>query len=190
LNINEQKQMLRALAKESRSDLSMEERQTLSEQILAQFLKTFSCKGLKISIYLSISTQFEIDTLPWITALEKDNEFYVPITDFETLTMAHCKYNTGDAITCNRYGIPEPSDCTKTIDPIELDLVIIPLLVADLQGNRLGYGKGFYDRFLTQCREDVLKVGLNYFEPIAQIPTEDTDIPLNYLVSPTRCYQF
>ena len=190
MKIKALKHILRTSAKESRRNLSSEERQILNAQILAEFLNVFSCKGLKISIYLSITTQFEIDTIPWITALEKDNEIYVPITNFETLTLSHCKYNTGDAITCNRYGIPEPSDCTKTIDPIELDLVIIPLLVADLQGNRLGYGKGFYDRFLTQCREDVLKVGLNYFEPIAQIPTEDTDIPLNYLVSPTRCYQF
>lgn len=182
--------MLRAYAKESRRNLSTEERQVFSAQILAQFSKAFACKGLKISIYLSMPSQLEIDTFPWITALEKDNEIYVPITDFETLTMTHWQYKTGDPLTMNRFGIPEPIDCIKSMNPSQFDMVIIPLLAADTRGNRLGYGKGFYDRFLTQCRSDGLKVGLNYFEPIAHIPTEDTDIPLHYLVSPTKCYQF
>jgi len=69
-------------------------------------------------------------------------------------------------------------------------VVIVPLLICDLNGYRLGYGKGFYDRFLSECRADVLKIGLNYFEPIAQIPGEDTDIPLDFLITPINCHAF
>jgi len=190
LKINSLKDALRAAAKESRKNLSKEDRQILNTLILGQFCKTFSCKGLKISIYLSMPDQLEIDTFPWIEKLEKDNEIFVPITHFETLTMSHWKYNIGDSLMLNRYGIPEPTKCQKSITPLHFDMVIVPLLAADAQGNRLGYGKGFYDRFLIQCREDVIKVGLNFFEPIEHIPTETTDIPLNFLVSPTRCYPF
>ena len=69
-------------------------------------------------------------------------------------------------------------------------MVFIPLLQADVRGNRLGYGKGFYDRYLALCRPDVIKIGLNFFEPIPIISTEETDIPLDYLIIPNRIYEF
>jgi 5-formyltetrahydrofolate cyclo-ligase len=68
---------------------------------------------------------------------------------------------------------------------------LVPLLAYDLKGNRVGYGKGYYDRFLAECRPDALKIGFSYFEPEEQInDTEDFDIPLNYCVTPHRCYEF
>jgi len=73
----------------------------------------------------------------------------------------------------------------------EIDLIFVPLLAFDETGNRVGYGKGFYDKFLTKCRPDAIKVGLSYFEAIDRISdSEQFDIPLNYCITPQRIYEF
>ncbi len=72
-----------------------------------------------------------------------------------------------------------------------IEVVFVPLLAFDQQGHRVGYGKGFYDQFLSECNPETIKIGLSFFE------TEDTiddvfelDIPLNYCVTPSKIYQF
>jgi 5-formyltetrahydrofolate cyclo-ligase len=69
--------------------------------------------------------------------------------------------------------------------------VLVPLLAFDESGYRVGYGKGFYDRFLQQCRKDVLTVGFSYFDAIDKIEdTHQFDVPLNYCITPHRIYEF
>ncbi|MGO1817428.1 MAG: 5-formyltetrahydrofolate cyclo-ligase, partial [Sphingobacterium sp.] len=84
----------------------------------------------------------------------------------------------------NAWGIPEP----VVDDPVEiglLDGVLVPLLVADVEGNRVGYGKGFYDRFLARCKPGVLKMGISYFPPIERIENVGAwDIPIDGLFFP------
>lgn len=81
---------------------------------------------------------------------------------------------------------------TGTIaDPATIDVVLVPLLAFDEKGYRLGYGKGFYDRFLTRCRPDTVKIGLSWFPPENRLPEIDAfDIPLNYCVTPQQLYVF
>jgi 5-formyltetrahydrofolate cyclo-ligase len=67
----------------------------------------------------------------------------------------------------------------------KIDVVFVPLLAFDKNGNRVGYGKGFYDNFLAKCREDVIKIGLSFFEPEEIIDDVfKTDIRLDYCVTP------
>lgn len=90
----------------------------------------------------------------------------------------------------NRYGIVEPED-GQVVDPKQIDLVLVPMIVCDLKGNRIGYGKGYYDRFLAQCRKDVITVGLSYFDPVDNIlDVHEFDIPLKYCITPERVYEF
>lgn len=90
----------------------------------------------------------------------------------------------------NEMGIDEPMDGTN-LDPEIIDMIFVPLLIADISGNRVGYGKGFYDRFLQRCRKDVIKIGFSYFEPIAAISDVYTgDVALDYCITPTQCYPF
>jgi 5-formyltetrahydrofolate cyclo-ligase len=90
----------------------------------------------------------------------------------------------------NSWGITEP-ESGELVSPKCLDMVLVPLLVFDKQGKRVGYGKGFYDRFLSQCRSNVLKVGLSYFKPIEKIGDADTyDIPLDICVTPDEIWYF
>ncbi|HEV7622037.1 MAG TPA: 5-formyltetrahydrofolate cyclo-ligase, partial [Flavisolibacter sp.] len=113
-----------------------------------------------------------------------------PKTDIANRTMHAIQCHADSIFEANEYNIPEPLDTFK-VDPELLDLVIVPLLSFDLIGNRVGYGKGFYDRFLKNCREDCLKIGLSYFEPVDSIEdANEFDVPLDLCITPQRIYVF
>jgi 5-formyltetrahydrofolate cyclo-ligase len=92
----------------------------------------------------------------------------------------------------NSYGIPEPQKYNnKIIFPQELDVIIVPLYVFDLNGNRVGYGKGYYDRFLKNCRDDVIKIGVSLFEPVKSISDiTRNDVALNYAITSNGIFNF
>ena len=90
----------------------------------------------------------------------------------------------------NAWGIPEPRQGIPT--PIEkIDLVLVPLLAFDQRGHRVGYGKGYYDRFLAESNSDCRKIGLSFFEPVENINdiTKD-DVPLTGCVTPSAFFSF
>lgn len=89
----------------------------------------------------------------------------------------------------NAWGIPEPQTGVPA-DPARLDLVIVPLLAFAANGQRVGYGKGFYDRFLAQCKRHCRKVGLSYFEAAAIEGFDDTDVALDAVVTPNGLITF
>ncbi|MFM7596292.1 MAG: 5-formyltetrahydrofolate cyclo-ligase [Flavobacteriales bacterium] len=190
MDITHSKHNLRQDAKSQRKLLSMDEIEYFSIQIAEQVSTHFSFSNKKISCFLSMESQREVRTDQLLEALAPHNLLFVPVTQFNQGTMIQVPYRLGDVLQMNAYEIPEPLVQLYPIAPNDLDVVFIPLLQADQQGNRLGYGKGFYDRYLALCRPDVIKIGLNFFEPLAAIPSEETDIPLNYLITPTKVYEF
>jgi len=190
LNPPTSKHNLRQEAKIQRKVLSVEEIENYSIQIAKQVSTYFSFRDKRISCFLSMESQHEVLTEYLLKDLECNNQLFVPVTNFTEGSMVQVPYSLGDTLEFNAYQIPEPRIQLNPIIPTDLDIVFIPLLQADIQGNRLGYGKGFYDRYLALCRPDVIKIGLNFFEPISAIPTEETDIPLDYLTTPNRIYEF
>lgn len=113
-----------------------------------------------------------------------------PKIDIQTLRMQHYRITEFDTLEQNIYGIDEPVSGVL-IEPSDIDLVIVPLLSFDLLGNRVGYGKGYYDRFLAECTNDTIKIGLSFFEPINIISdTDDYDIRLNYCCTPHKIYSW
>jgi len=113
-----------------------------------------------------------------------------PVIDFATSTMQAMLVNGDTAFVQNIYKIEEPTG-GEVIQPETIDMIFIPLLVCDKQGHRAGYGKGFYDRYLNQCREEVLKIGFSYFEPVESISDIHAfDIPLNFCITPHHLYEF
>lgn len=90
----------------------------------------------------------------------------------------------------NKYYIPEPINGT-IIAPASIGLVIVPLLAYDTNGNRVGFGKGYYDRFLALCNEDVVKIGFSFFGPEASIEDVNAfDIPLDLCITPNGIHTF
>ncbi len=146
-------------------------------------------------VFLPISEFREVDTEFLLHILSgKDKHILVSRSDFETRQMTHFLLTDNTRIKKNQYGIPEPvdgSEGSEEIKPEKIDVVFVPLLAFDDSGNRVGYGKGFYDKFLAECRTDAVKIGLSFFEAVA--PWEDvfeSDVKLDYCVTPERIYTF
>ena len=111
-------------------------------------------------------------------------------SDFSTGKMTHFLLTDNTIIKKNNYNIPEPVDGIE-IPCQKIDVVFVPLLAFDIQGHRVGYGKGFYDRFLAECKPETIKIGLSFFE--AETIIEDvfeSDMALDYCVTPKQVYKF
>lgn len=90
----------------------------------------------------------------------------------------------------NKFGIDEPVDGIDMF-AAEIDLVIVPLLCFDVKGNRVGYGKGYYDRFLKQCRKDCIKIGFSYFDAIEEMDDlYETDVKIDHCITPHHIFTF
>lgn len=142
-------------------------------------------------LFLSIQNQHEIDTSFLLNILQgKDKNVIVSKSNFKTYEMEHFLLTDNTPIKINAYGIPEPQSGIS-IPPSNIDVVFIPLLAYDNFGNRVGYGKGFYDRFLEECPKDCIKVGLSFFPPEkTAIATNENDIPLDFCITPEKNYSF
>jgi 5-formyltetrahydrofolate cyclo-ligase len=162
-------------------DLEIEERSLL---ISNYTLQLDIWKYSNYHIFLPITKQKEINTEYLLHVLQgKDKNIIVSKSDFEDFTMKHYLLTDQTKLIINSYGIPEPDEKGIQIDEEAIDVVFVPLLVADKYGNRLGYGKGFYDRFLKKCRVNTLKIGLSFFEPLeSRIDADVHDVGLDYIV--------
>ncbi|PSL43781.1 5-formyltetrahydrofolate cyclo-ligase [Chitinophaga niastensis] len=166
---------------------------TLNERLLANS-RQLDYSGIRQAhIFLPISEKKEADTWPlikWLRDTWPNMQWVLSKADMKTGEMTHYRWKTNTILVKNRFGIPEP-DHGEEVLPTDIDLVFVPLLAFDLQGHRVGYGKGMYDRFLQQCRPDVRTIGLSLFEPVAKIEDADTwDVPLQTVVTPDQIYQF
>lgn len=142
-------------------------------------------------LFLTMENQKEVHTdLIQHVLWGRDKEIIVSKSDFESCSLQHYLLTESTRLALNPYGIPEPIDGIE-VPARKLDVVFVPLLAFDEKGHRVGYGKGFYDRFLAECKPDVVKIGLSFFEAEAnEIPNNDTDIPLDYCITPERIVSF
>ncbi len=185
------KARLRKKYKEKRAQLSPELRDDYSLEIANRALELPIWDQEYYHLFLPIKRLLEIDTAYLLSILNgKDKKVVVSKSDFTTHSMQHSLLLDDTRLRENSYGIPEP-ETGIAIAATAIDVVFLPLLTFDAYGNRVGYGKGFYDRMLRECRPDVIPIGLSYFEAeTSLIPTNDTDIPMKYCITPTRCYKF
>ena len=142
-------------------------------------------------IFLPISEHNEVDTEFILHVLAgKDKEIVVSKSDFSTGKMTHYLLTDNTKIKKNAYNIPEPVDGLE-VPVSKIDVVFVPLLAFDNAGHRVGYGKGFYDRFLSECNENTIKIGLSFFEAVDEITgLFPTDIKLDYCITPKNVYRF
>lgn len=164
------------------------------EEKIFNLFKTIDLKGIQvIHCYLPIEKNKEFNTLLLIEWLKKNYpsiRICIPQTDFSTLEMKHFLYDDDLVLEKSTYHIPEPVHGNE-IESLKIDAVLVPLVIVDEQGNRVGYGKGFYDRFLKKCKKDVLTIGISFFEPIKQIEDiSKEDVPLKICINPERIIYF
>src|SRR5690606_2795546 len=142
-------------------------------------------------VFLPIVEKKEVDTEILLNVLlGRDKTVVVSKSDFISGQMKHYILEESTVIRKNAYGIPEPVDGTEG-SPDFVDVVLGPLRAVRGSGQRAGYGKGFYDGFLAECRADVVKIGLSLFEAAEVISdAETTDARLDFCVTPEQIYRF
>lgn len=185
------------LKKDLRSHYTVLRNATSSESLLnsslgiANLILKLPIWGLDyFHLFLPITEKKEIDTTFILSILHgKDKNVVLPKVHSDSILK---NYQLTDAtrLQKNKWNISEPVDGIE-VSTKKIDVVFIPLLAFDKNGNRVGYGKGFYDRFLAQCRSDVIKIGLSLFEAEEVITDfNEYDISMDYCVTPKKIYSF
>ncbi|MCH5598148.1 5-formyltetrahydrofolate cyclo-ligase [Niabella ginsengisoli] len=183
----------RKIFTEKRKTATEQQRNKWDDLILIRF-QTLPIPDLNV-LFTYAAMETEVNTDAIVDYLHFRNpalQVAYPVCDFDTYTMQAIASTIDTPFIKNRYGTPEPRmDNAEVMPSQSIDVVIIPLLCFDKDGYRVGYGKGFYDKFLADTREDVIKIGLSYYEPIDKIEDRsEFDVPLNYCVTPERTYEF
>ncbi|KGE14131.1 5-formyltetrahydrofolate cyclo-ligase [Sphingobacterium deserti] len=187
------KATLRHTYKERRKQLPSDAIESFNDALLLR-LQTLSWSDKTyIHTFLPIASQHEPDMWRFIEYVQHHfpaNNIVVSRANIANYSMENFLYTEKTLMEESAWGITEPIS-GEPVEESALDAVIIPLLVADMKGNRVGYGKGFYDRFLAKCRPDCVKIGLSYFEPILEIADVGPfDVPLDMLLTPDNTYSF
>ena len=185
------KKELRTKYKSLRQELSLEEIEDKSLAIANKMLQLDIWEKTYFHLFLTIEEQKEVETEFILQILAgKDKEIVVAKINFKTLKMTNYLLTDNTKFQKNEYNIYEPVDGIE-VPNTKIEVVFVPLLAYDKRGNRVGYGKGFYDNFLSKCNEDVLKIGLSFFEPEDAIDdVSQTDIRLDCCVTPKTNYSF
>ena len=145
--------------------------------------KEYYKKANGVFIYIGFGS--EIDTCSIINKCFKDNKrVFVPRTNITEKTMDAVEIHNLDNLEKNKYGIYEPSKELSSINNKEIDLVVLPGVAFDMNGGRIGYGGGYYDKYLEKISNEVFKVALAYkFQIVANIPVEAHDILANEVIT-------
>lgn len=182
---------LRKIYLEKRLQLSETEYQTLNQQLLQQF-KQLDFEGITaVHLFLPMLRTKEPDTQLLINYLQKAHpqiKRVFPKANFQQKTLTHFLDDEALVIAENKFGISEPISGNQFyID--KNSIVIVPLLAFDVIGNRVGYGGGFYDRFLADCETGAQFIGLCFFNPVAWIEdANQLDVKLHVCVTPEKIW--
>lgn len=188
------KQELRKLYRQKRAALSEAEYGQLNFQLYQNFFSTIDLSFVHVlHTFLPIVEKKEVDT--WLILDRIRREFphiriSIPKVNSQTGVFDSFYFEGLHQLALNEWGIQEPKQGIPT-EPGKVDLVLIPLLAYDKKGHRVGYGKGFYDKFLSTCRNDCKKIGLSLFDAEETISdSNETDIPLDSCITPSRTLHF
>ena len=183
------KKKLRLLYKKKRAELDSLKIENLSIEIANQILVLPLWGFENFHVFMGVEKMKEINTNHIISVLQgRDKNIIIPKVVSNT-HLAHYMLTDATKLKINQWDVLEPINGIE-VEEKKIQVVFIPLLAYDCFGNRLGYGKGYYDRFLDKCAEKCLKIGLSFFTPEKKILTSPLDIKLNYCVTPKKIYKF
>lgn len=183
MNLLEQKRQLRNELKRLRSLLSESDRQNMSQQITT-FLQEIPEFNQAKTIFCYISYLGEVETHPLIsTFLQQNRDLAVPKIMNKTEILA-IPLSDFSELEPDRRGILTPKSSQAATKPF--DIVITPGLGFTEKGGRLGYGRGYYDRWFSKNTVKT-KIGLAFeVQLVDELPLEETDIPLDMIVTEKR----
>jgi len=176
------KEKLRKEIKEKRRKLSKEENRKKSKEIKERLLELKEYRDAKTVLFY-VSYDGEVFTQDMIKEAMKEKRVVLPISNKEdcSLSLSELK-NLGD-LEMGSYGILEPKkDCRRKVSIDEIDLIIVPGVGFDTKGNRMGHGKGYYDRLLDNSNATTIALAFE-FQIIKNIPTESHDKKVDIIVT-------
>ncbi|MDF9800745.1 5-formyltetrahydrofolate cyclo-ligase [Catalinimonas alkaloidigena] len=184
----------RTYFRRQRKQLSQDEYQLANQKLYEQAI-TFlgNVKPLAVHCFLPILKNKEVNTWPIIAWLHEHNiQVVVPKSSLEDNSMQHFQLSQEVECVENTWGIPEPQGQSLVlVAEREISVVLVPLLAFDQRGNRVGYGKGYYDAFLSKCLPETLKVGLSLFPPLTAISgLNPLDVKLSHAITPDKVWDF
>lgn len=183
------KSKLRSSMKSRLAALTPQEYRDLNQSLYSKFLQ-FKILDNTNNIMIYYSVRNEVDTVAIIGyLLEARKKVALPVcTPERDLQVA--VINDLNQLQPAPFGLMEPKPSAALLGPEKIELIIIPGVAFDEKGNRLGHGKGYYDRFLSKT-PNKFKLGLAYdFQLVPEIPTEEHDVKMNGLLTPTRYLEF
>lgn len=184
---------LRKLYLEMRRNLAPDAVETYNDALLKQAQTLDWSRFSIVHTFLPILSHREPDTIRitnWLKTQFPTLQIAAPRVASPDGELTHHILEDETELIPSKWGVPEPQS-TPLVSPKEIDAVLVPLLVIDEIGQRVGYGRGFYDRFLAACRADVITIGLSFFEPIPHIEDVlNTDIPLTCCLTPEQVHWF
>lgn len=185
-NKNNSKESIRKDLLDTRKNLSDSDVVEKSRQIFQQLinLSDFQAAG-HIHSYVSMATQNEVDTREIIQfCIDRGKKISVPKMEPDG-ELSHHTITSIEELKMNSWGVPEPSTFSA-VKLSKIELIIVPMVAGDLKKNRIGYGKGYYDRFLKKV--EAIKIGLLFECQLLgkTIPVNAYDVPLDILVTEKR----
>ena len=184
------KETLRKQYLSTRTALSKEIHQEKSEAIAELLFDTISFSNYSsLHLFLPIKENREVDTSLIVNEIRKRYpKLLLVVPKIRGSSLEHYILTKDTIIAPGLYSVPEPQEAMPFQEP--LDAVLVPLLAFDKTGHRIGYGKGYYDRFLTE-HPGAIKIGLSIFPPVDQIPeVTSNDVALDIVVTPDNIYRF
>jgi len=176
-----------------RLQLSAEEVQSLSAKMIRHFEEVEFPSVTYLLTYYSLLERNEFNVEPCVRFLRnkiRGIKIGYPKINDELLSMEDYLIDENVQFEKNKYGILEPVS-GEIIEPERIDFIFVPMIMCDEKGYRVGYGKGYYDRYLARCRPNVFKVGFSFFDPCQLIDDIDQfDVPLNVCITPSGKYEF
>lgn len=165
---------------------------SVNSQIITEKLLSMNCikKANTIMLYLDFNNEVKTDQLiTKLIALRKTVSAPVTIKDERKLIPFEIN-NLKEGINIGAYGIREPNQITsKEINIEDIDVLIVPAVAYDKDCYRLGYGGGFYDRFIERLRDDAITIGVAFdLQIFDSVPKEDHDAQLNYIITENNMY--
>lgn len=172
-----------------RKSFSKEEVEQMSLEIFQNFKNNFSVSsGQNVHVFLSIEKFNEVNTSFFIDYF-KENSAKIFVPKMVSGSLIAVELVQDKDLIENSFGILEPASNTNECS--HFDLIITPLLYADQNGNRVGYGKGYYDSFFSTVNRNTKKIGVCFFSPEEYVEdVSPTDIPLDYLLTPDSIFSF
>lgn len=186
------KQELRTHYKSLRASLSEEELEKMSLQITENAISFIEARSElnHFHLFFPIPKQREINTYPIKEYLERrGSRVYTSRVALNSLLMQTLLLKQPTSFQLDKWGIPVPV-AYEVVDNRLIQVVFVPLLAYDQKGNRIGFGKGYYDVFLSTLKPSVLKIGLSFFDPERNIPYDLHDIPMDFCVTPENIITF